>query len=236
MADRTLLTALEGAIKTHAPKFEVRFKNESKLMKIIDKILFFNHLFMTNYITTIGQVPYWPSREHYEYNPDASFDVLAHEFVHVMDYIKKPVRFTLGYLFPQILALPAVLFILLSPLFITLMCLSIISPWWLLTLLSLVALAPLPASIRKWAEVRGYGMSLRVRMWRYNQVTSSKFESSVRAFTGPNYYFMWPFEKDIRKELSAYSLKEDPAHLETDSNPAWRVVYQVLKDNGAPHE
>lgn len=233
---RTLLTRLEEEIKKQAPKFEVRFKNESKLMKIIDKILFFNHIFMTNYITTIGEIPYWPSRDKYESDPDASFDVLAHEFVHIMDYKLHPVSFTSGYLFPQILAFPGVVFALLLPVFITLMCFSIMSPWWLLMLLFLGFLAPMPSPGRKKSEIRGYGMSFRLRMWRYGQISNEKFESSVRAFTGPNYYYMWPYEKEVRKELYDHSLKDDPEYIKTDPNPAWKIVYNILKENGALHE
>ena len=237
MADNALLLSkLEEAIKSHAPKFEVKFKDESKFMKLIDKILFFNKTFMTGYITTIGQKVYWQTRERYEGNKEASFNTLAHEFVHVMDSVNKPVTFTLGYLFPQILAAPGLIFALLLPLWITLMALSIMSPWWLLMLLFLGFLAPIPSPGRKKAEVRGYGMSFLVRMWRYGNVSNWKYERSVDAFTGPNYYWMWPFEKQVRKELDQFKQKEIPPFLENDPNPAWKVVRKVLEENGGLHE
>lgn len=236
MSNRYLLTKLEEAIKEQVPGFEVKFKNESKFMILINKILFFNKHFMTNYVTTIGKIPYWQSREAYEADPDNSFDTLAHEFIHIMDYILHPVSFTLGYLFPQILAAPGVIFILLLPIFITLMCFSLMSPWWLLMLLFLGFLVPLSAPFRKNSEMRGYGMSLRVKMWKDGKIPEEKFERTVKAFTGPNYYYMWPHEGDVRRELFEYSLKHDPAYIKNDENPAWRIVYNVLKKNGALYE
>lgn len=230
--DKLLLRKLEEAIKPHAPKFEVKFKDESKFMKLLDKILFFNKTFMTGYITTIGQKVYWPTRSRYEDNPRASFDTLAHEFVHIMDSVNKPARFPLGYLFPQILAAPGLLFALLLPLWITLMALSVMSPWWLFMLLFLGFMAPIPSPGRKRAEIRGYGMSFLVRMWRYNRVSSWKFERSVTAFTGPNYYWMWPFDKQVREELTKYKQTDIPPFLDDDPNPAWKVVRRVLEENG----
>lgn len=232
MTDRTLLTQLEAAVKEHAPKFEVKFKDESRFMKLIDKVLFFNKVFMTNYITTIGQKVYWPSREKYEGDPSNSFNVLAHEFVHIMDHIKNPVKFPLSYLFPQILAAPGLLFVLLLPVLVPLIALSLVSSWWLLMLLFLLFMAPLPSPGRKKAEIRGYGMSFRVRMWRYNQVSDWKFERSVKAFTGPNYYFMWPFRKQVEKELTEYRQVENPPFLESDHSPAWKVVRGIIEENG----
>jgi hypothetical protein len=228
--NRTLLTKLEEAIKEQVPEFEVRFKNEGTLMKWIGKILFFNKSFLTKYVTTRGKIPYWPNKENYESNPDSSFETLAHEFIHIMDYMLKPISFTLSYLFPQILALPGLISLLLLPILI------FISPWWLLMLLFLVFLAPMPSPGRKNSEVRGYGMSLRVTMWREGRVSIEKFDSIVNNFIGPNYYYMWPYEKEIRRELCDYSLKNDPICIKNDPNPAWKIVYNVLKENGALHE
>lgn len=230
-----LLTKLEEKIKEVAPEFEVKPKNESRLMRVINKILFFNNAFMSGYITTIGQKVYWATGRDYRDDPDGSFNTLAHEFVHVMDYMQKPVRFSLSYLFPQILALPGVLFVLLSPILIPLMCLSILSPWFLLALASLVFLAPIPSPGRKRAEMRGYGMTARVYQWKYGTVPDWRIERSVRAFTGPNYYFMWPFDSKVRAELAHYGQVEDPPFLKDDPNPAWEIVRRVLEENGGLH-
>lgn len=234
MANRILLTALENRIKEHASGFEIKFKNESALMKIIGKILSpFNKTFMTSFKTTIGQKVYWPTRELYEANPSQSFNTLAHEFVHIMDYKLKPIRFTLGYLFPQILAAPGVLFTLLLPVWLPLMILSILSPWWLLFLVSLVFLAPIPSPGRKKAEVRGYGMSCLVRFWRFGSVLDREFNHYVGAFTGPAYYFMWPFKRSIEKQLKPYC--SENASVFNDPNSAYKVVYNLLEEHGELH-
>lgn len=230
--NRILLTKLEEAIKEKAPNFEVKFKDESKFMKLLGMILFSNKFFMTNYITTIGQKVYWPSKEHYESNPESSFKVLAHEAVHIFDSMKTPIQFNLGYLFPQILALPMVLF----PVLITLVACSVLSPWWLLSLLLLVFLAPIPAPFRKKSEVRGYGMTLRVSMWRYGSISNYMFQKIVDNFTGPNYYFMWPFKKQVEKELKMYVQKEDPEFMCHERNPAYKMVFNILRENGQLHD
>lgn len=133
-SDRELLTALEDEIRKHAPKFEIRFKNESKLMRFIGKILFFNKTFMTNYTTVLGPKVYFPTKEYYESNPVGSFDTLSHEFVHIMDDNRHPFLFKLKFAFPQILAVLGVLSLILIPL----ACLSVISSWWLMLLAFLV--------------------------------------------------------------------------------------------------
>ena len=66
-------------------------KEDSKLMKFISKLLFFNKTFMTDYVTTIGRTIYVPSGY-------ISSTTLRHELVHVADYNAHPVWFTLSYL------------------------------------------------------------------------------------------------------------------------------------------
>jgi hypothetical protein len=224
-----MLEKLENRIKKHAPTYELRFKNESTFMKILGKILFFNKSFMTGAKTTIGTKIYWPSRAQYERDPKASFKTLAHEFVHVMDYIKSPVRFVLGYLFPQILAAPAVLFVLLSPILIPLLALGVLSPWVLLVLLTAVFLAPMPSPGRKKAEMRGYGMSSKARVWLHGSVHPSQTEWYIEQFIGPSYYYMWPFKKSVQKELKGWADPFDVGCL-NDSNPAYKEVYDLIKE------
>jgi hypothetical protein len=73
-------------------------KEDSRLMRVIEKLLFFNPMFMREYITTIGTTIYAPGGE---IDPK----VLAHELVHVADYKRWGILFSLSYLlFP----LPAV--------------------------------------------------------------------------------------------------------------------------------
>lgn len=217
MNDQQMLDALQAKIKERVPSFKIKFKNESTFMKILGKLLFFNKGFMTNYITTIGTTVYWPSRERFEQYPLGSFLTLAHEYVHIMDYKRHPVLFPLGYLFPQIKAILALLAIL-----------AVVSPWFLLALLFLLALAPWPAPHRKWAEMRGFGMSVKARAWLGWTISEDRMNRYVEQFTTSAYYFMWPFAKCVRKELTEWA---DPNNLEclNYSSPAYKDVYDIIK-------
>lgn len=223
------LKELEAEIKKHAPKFQLKFKDESTFMKLLSKVLFFNKSFFTNYITTIGNTVYFPNKEDYYDNPSQSFGTLAHEFVHIMDYNRSPFSFVFNYLSPQILALPSLIFLLLIPVWLPLMILSILSPWLLLFLVFLVFLAPFPSYGRKELEIRGYGMSCRVRVWRYGNISPYSFERYVENFISSAYYYMYPFEKTIIKQLEPYTYKNNPSFLRTDPNPAWKVVEDIIK-------
>lgn len=72
-------------------------KSQSKFMKLLSYLLFFNKDFMSGYITTVGRTIYAPR---------GFIDkiTLAHELVHVADYNKYGILFYLSYLF----CLPAV--------------------------------------------------------------------------------------------------------------------------------
>lgn len=99
------LRAFEAEAKKNIPGIEVRFKNASLFMKMLGFLLYpFNPRFMDRYKTTIGKVVYFPSPEDYSAAPESSFQVLAHEFVHIWDREQAGVWFSLSYLFPQILA------------------------------------------------------------------------------------------------------------------------------------
>ena len=109
----TRFEKFETSLAEKLPGFEVKFKDESTLMKIIDKILFFNKTFMTGFITTIGSTVYWPSRERLEQSGLGALSTLAHEYRHAKDAKKiTGVLFSLLYLLPQILAAPGLLSIL----------------------------------------------------------------------------------------------------------------------------
>lgn len=217
MNDQEKLDALQAKIKETVPSFEVRFKDQSTFMKILGKLMFFNKGFMTSYITTIGTKVYWPSKERFEQYPLGSFLTLAHEYVHVMDFKRRPVRFVLGYLFPQIKAVLALLAVL-----------AVVSPWFLLALLALLALAPIPAPFRKTAEMRGFGMSLKARSWLGWTLTEDRMNHYVEQFTTSAYYFMWPFSKCVKEELTEWA---DPNNLEclNDPNPAYKDTYDIIK-------
>lgn len=100
------LREFEGLIRQHIPSFEVRFKDESKLMAVLGYLAYpFNPGFSTQYTTTWGKRVYFPSKGFYLGDPARSFRILAHEFVHLIDGKQHPVSFQPSYLFPQLLAL-----------------------------------------------------------------------------------------------------------------------------------
>ena len=217
MNDQQMLNALQVKIKERVPEFEIIFKDQSGFMKFIGKLLFFNKTFMTNYITTIGKKVYWPSKENFEKSSLGSFITLSHEYVHIMDYAANPVKFVLGYLFPQIISILAVFSVF-----------AFISPWFLLFLVFLLSLVPFPAPFRKEAEMRGYGMSVKLRSWLNGSVSEHQINSYVSNFSSSAYYFMWPFEKNVKNELITWSNPNDLLCL-SDSNPAYKDVYNIIK-------
>jgi hypothetical protein len=143
-------------------------------------------------------------------------------------------------LFPLILALPGVLLALASPVWITLMVLGVISwSWWLLPfLLTLMFLAPLPAPWRKHYELKGNIMGLFTTNELYKERGFSKeqridmlkaqIDSKNQRFTGPDYYFMWPFgvEKALHRAIVEVVSEEI---LEKDD--IYPEITRALKDS-----
>lgn len=154
----------------------VRYKDSSRLMKLIGKILFFNKGFMTDYVTTIGRTVYFPNAE------AESWDVLAHEAVHALDYARRPVRFTLGYLMPQLLAVLAIGALG-----------AFVCTWALLALVFLLALAPFPSPWRLARERRGYRMTVAADCLKWGEKTvmaDDYIHWLSDIYTGSGYYFM----------------------------------------------
>jgi hypothetical protein len=208
------LEKLKSKIKERVPEFEMMYKSDSKLMRVLGKIMFFAPGFMDSVTTTLGKKVYM-GNNFKNTDPLNTFVTLSHEYVHVMDYVKKPIRFVLGYAFPQILALLSLLSFL-----------AFFSPWFLLCLLFLLFLAPVPAPFRKDVEVRGYGMSIKQTNWIYRECNEQEMERYVSKFSGSTYYFMWPF-KSVRKELDAYNNSSIP----DDENPAYKDVYEIINES-----
>lgn len=174
---------------------KIKYKNESFLMKLLGKILFFNKGFMTQFVTTIGTSIYFPSKKYVEENNLKSAVILAHELVHVNDFKNLTgVLFSFLYLFPMTLA--------------PFMWLFAFIHWGLGLSLFLLFLLPLPAPFRTFYELKGYTMSLFIHNELYKKYNYSYQERKYKLyelannynkqFIGSNYYFMWPFGvKDI---------------------------------------
>lgn len=188
----------ESALSSGLPGFQVKPKDESKPMKIISWILYpFNRSFLDSFTTTIDNIVYMPRPMLEEMSDYSPMVILAHEYCHAKDAQKiSKVLFGLLYLLPQILA-PAMLLLLLVY-------------WPLALVLAAVCLAPIPAYFRMKYELAGYTMSL----FMHNELLKAKkTKKSDRydklheradfyneQFTGPSYYFMWPF--GVRDKLS----------------------------------
>src|SRR5271169_3622060 len=95
---------LVTASKKYFPKLQIKYKDESWGMRLISKLLIFNHGFMTHYTTTVGDTIYFPSERFVKCHPISSSVVLLHELVHLHDQKRiGKIPFALTYLFPQIL-------------------------------------------------------------------------------------------------------------------------------------
>lgn len=164
---------------------KVAFKDESKLMKCIAKLLFFRPDFLTETVTTWGDTLYYPSRQWLAQNPEQGWRELAHGLIHISDIrrVSLPL-YVLSYLFPQSLSLLALGFAY-NPCF----------------LLSLVFLLPWPAPFRKHWEMRATAMSMATEVWGGKEPSVTV---AVSRFSGRHYYWCWPFPSSLRSELAQW--------------------------------
>lgn len=218
-----LLTELQ---KTN-PSFNLKYKDQSLLMKIISCILFFNKGFMTNFITTIGNTVYFTSQSDVEKNDIGSSIVLSHEFVHSMD-AKKNIFFKFLYLIPQILTpIFIILFFILPSVF------NFISLGF-----GIICLLPLPAPWRTKYELRGYQMSLFAESEMakeanysaddYDYLLTSCAKTFNDNFTGAFYY--WMDRSGVMSEFNETitRIKTDDI-VKDDSN--YSIVREALKNS-----
>lgn len=190
-------------IKFYFPQFEIKYKDQSSLMKWVGKLMFFNKNFMTHYTTTLGNKVYFPSESYVSTRPLSSLIVVLHELVHIQDHKKLGLLFSFLYASPQIFALLALPFLLLS---------------WKLSLLCLLFLSPIPSFFRMYYERKAYIVSL-YSMKKLGQHKDFKVNLAsqkiyfVKQFKDASYYFMWPFasiEKDFDAALAKIEAGERP--------------------------
>lgn len=176
-ADKAIEARMASAASSY-PGFKVVPKADSLFMKVIYYVSFmfiWNSTFMTSYITTIGLTIYTPD----PFKGPRGLAILEHELQHIADAraLPRPL-WSLGYLFPQCLALLALL--------------AFWSPWWLLALL---ALGPWPAPFRVNAEFRAYRKQLIVLRNNGIHVSSSNVDALKETFCGWRYFRMsWSWE------------------------------------------
>jgi len=233
----------------------VKFKDESKFMWLIDRVIarLFNPTFMTRFTTTIGSTIYFTSEASVLLNQLPRAKTMAHEFVHAYDKKKHGlIKYDLAYLFPQILAVPALPHLLpglllgalmpgmisawvtigLATLTTTLLGFFLLGPWTLILLAFLVFAAPIPAYWRMKWEVRGYTMSMAMNYWKHGSIMPSTIEWMATHFTSMNYYAMWPFKKSMIKRLNQAA--DDIRSGKVLEDPIFRQVHNAMK--GPPPE
>jgi len=189
--DERMLLSLERLIADSIPGYARKSKQKSRLMRFFGFLLFFNKDFMRAYVTTVYPAVYFPDKT--KDNAAYTWPVLAHEWVHLLRAKNHPVWFVLSYFFPHWLCA------------LSLLAVTSVwgSPWWLLNLIWLAALAPWPAPGRYYEEWLAYRMSMAAEVWRYGAMTRYSRKFYVSQFTSSAYYFMWPFKKHLEKKVLA---------------------------------
>jgi len=173
--------------------FDIKYKDESKFMKLLGMILFFNKNFSKSYLTTINNTIYLPNKQWLESKPISSISTILHELVHVSDKNKYGfLLFTFAYLFPQILLILSIPLIIIS---------------WKFIIISLFLISPIPALGRAYLEYRAYCMTIYVlyvltKQYGLNVDFSTLKSNIVNQFTSSSYYFMFPFKNIINSKLN----------------------------------
>ena len=184
-------------VKSIIPGFQVKYKNQNLLMKILGVLLWpFNRIFMTHYVTTLKWTVYFPSEESIQSDSENAVETLMHEFIHMWDRKQKGVWFSVGYLSPQIWAIVP---------FAGLAALGWLFPFWtdcLIFGLGMLCLAPWPSPWRTGFELRGYTVTLAYKQWALGVLASTEgMEWIEQQFTGWYYYKMWPFKNSIANRI-----------------------------------
>ena len=167
---------LIATAQKYFPKLQVIEKPQSKLMRLIAAVMFFNRGFMTDFDTTIGDTVYVPSMSWLNNN----LPVLIHETVHMYDEERIGVWYNLGYLFPQLLVL------LMLPLFFI--------HWYIALPLVILFALPLPALWRANFEKRAYLIQLYVYVNVYHFKEEVVSAALTEYFKDGTYYFMKPWQ------------------------------------------
>lgn len=174
-----------------AGKVTIKYKNESRTMKLIGLIA--GREFMDNTTSTVGETIYYPSRSWVERDYSRAWECLCHELVHVFDYRNTTPRwlYLVKYLFPHWLVIGA----LLAP---------ILWVWWPLAFL--VFLAPIPSPWRLQYEMRGYGMTMAVWYWYKGSGIPTALKADIaKILTSSAYYWMSWSGTHVSNEVGKWS-------------------------------
>ncbi len=203
-------------IKKVYPNIEIKFKNESKLMRFLGVLLFFHKDFMTKYSTIWGNAIYFPSREWLREDPIRAYSIIIHELTHFFDRDKVgKYIFNFAYFCPQIfglLYLPLHLFHFDIASYIVLLFLL---PW------------PSP---RAYYEKRAYLVQLYALKKMHDKFVftldleerASKYR---RLFRSLDYYFMFPFSIQLAFDLALQKIKKGDVPFES---PYFALFDQII--------
>ena len=199
-------------------------KSSSNLMKAIGwlfKVTKISPEFMTRYITTIGNVAYFPDEMLVNINEESMLRVIVHESVHLFDSkrLSGPL-FKFLFLFPQSLA--------------TLSLLSFLAFWkigFIWCLLFLLCLAPIPAPFRYWFELRAYRTQILFSR-KDDKLTDDQmmpvYESIEKQLCTNLYYWTWPFPSVVRKHLKDESWMGSGIYKDI---ARWIIVRRIIRYN-----
>jgi hypothetical protein len=214
--DINFFNSVVTEIQKYYPDMRVAYKDESILMKIIGKILFFNNSFMKDYTTTIGSTVYFPNKQFVEKNTINASIIALHEMMHVSQSKKiSPTLFSFLYLFPQILFL----------IFLPLLLVS----WKIFLPLLFLSALPIPAYFRSLFEQEAYSVSLYVsykmnKLYGLNIDLASSGNFYISQFKGPYYYFMNPFNT-INNYFKNILIK-----INNDQKPFDNIIFDKIDD------
>jgi phage pi2 protein 07 len=205
------------ASQKYFPKLQVKYKDQSRLMKLMSKFMIFNPGFMTSYTTTIGNTIYYPNEKFIKCHPVSSSVILLHELVHFYDQKRVgTIPFIFSYMLPQsLIPICLALFFLVS--------------WKIMLPVMLICLLPIPAFFRMHWEKRAYFSSFYIMQllgnkMHFNPHLESQENIFLKYFHGSSYYYMWPF-RDIDKQF-------DKARLSAGAGqrPFEDPVFNMLED------
>ena len=183
------------------PNFKI--KNKGQKSGVYAFLSFFGKLFNpeldTRYITVVNGECWYPA-DYFDENgnfkeshAEGAIQIMAHETMH--EYDRKRIGsfvYTMMYSSPQIFALLALGAIG-----------AIWNPWWLLCLLFLLLLAPLPSPGRAYIEIRGYRVNMMLERMRteYSDPQGYAEWAADTQFCSAAYFFMFPFKSYVVGKL-----------------------------------
>lgn len=205
-------TDLISTTQKYFPSLQIKYKDQSNLMKLLGKIAFFNKSFMTEQLTTLGNTVYAPSEQWIQQNYINFANIFIHECTHMYDEKRLWLLYTLSYAIPQIFSVISLLTI-------------IFFNWKIALIAFLFFLLPLPAPWRTLFEKKAYF----VQMYAGSKMNYDADKMGViftALFRDSTYYWMWPFEKNSSFQEEANNIKT--GHPQCASEPKLKIMIDEL--------